>query len=136
MKQAVERAIGQLSRQRNKLCTEVDALQAKIAGLDAAITLLREATTENHSPVRPAYKITELLIEFLLEVETRGLNSQIAIDMAARRGIYLNQKSVSSLLSRMRRSGLTVYENHRYRHRKFTSIVRATDVRDLRIDAA
>lgn len=136
MTRAVEHAIEQLVNQRSKLVSEIDALRARIAGLDAAITLLKQTTVELQGKPRPTYKTTDFILELLDRVGTNGLNAQIAAEMAAERGINLNRQSVSSLLSRMRRSGLVIYERHRYRLREITSIVGSIEVAEEHVEAA
>jgi hypothetical protein len=106
--------------QRDQLLAEMEALRNKIAGLDIAIGLLSHSAADHDEERLRQEKVTDTLIELLREVGTQGLNAKTATDIAADRGLPLKRQSVSSLLSRLKKGGIVVYENGRYKLQKFS----------------
>lgn len=53
------------------------------------------------------------------DVGTRGLNAQTAVDLANQRGVTLDRASVSSLLSRLKKDDVVVFDNEVYRLKEF-----------------
>jgi len=113
-----------LIEQRDRLLVEMEALKNKVAGLEMAISLLdgeepgqREAT----APAAARSSVKGAILDLLREVGTTGLNAATAVEIASRRGIALDKQTVSSLLSRLKRDGVVVYENDRYRLAQFAN---------------
>jgi hypothetical protein len=95
---------------------QLTRLEVEIATLEAA---LRRATGEPEVVASPRRSrranVKQLVIELLQEQGAAGLNAQIAVELAGRRGERLERGTVSSLLSRMKAEGLVTYDNVVYR---------------------
>jgi hypothetical protein len=105
-----------LIAERDKLLRQRDALENEIKGLERAISLVSGA--EPLASTKPGGKRTDLkgvVLGLLQEVGTSGLNAAIAVELANRRGVTLNQNSVSALLSRLKADGVLSYDGDRYR---------------------
>jgi hypothetical protein len=110
-----------LIAERDKLLRQRDALDNEIKGLERAISLISGA--EPLEATKPGGRRTDLkgmVLGLLQEAGTSGLNAAIAVDMANRRGVTLNQSSVSALLSRFKADGIVVYDSERYRLIEFS----------------
>lgn len=99
---------------RSELKAEIEAMQNKLAGLEMAIAYLDPAEAES-SDSEPKISVKKTLLELLGEAGAKGLNSQLAIQKAQRRGVPLMRGSVSSMFSRLKREGLVTYDGRRYR---------------------
>jgi hypothetical protein len=92
-----------IEQQRDRLLGEIEALKNKVAGLELALSLMgadERNVPAKHERTRGGLKQT--LTEMLREAGTSGLNAATAVEMAERRGVFLDQQSVSSTLSRMK----------------------------------
>jgi hypothetical protein len=110
-----------LIQQRDQLLVEIEALRNKVAGLEMAIALFDgdgEAPTPTPS-TRKRTAMKDTVLDLLNEVGTTGLNGQIAVEIAERRGTHLDRQSVSSLLSRLKKDDICVYQGQRYKLRQF-----------------
>jgi len=103
--------------ERDRLQSELEALQTKIRGLEYAIELITDEARKQESPAAPKGRdrgITETIRSLLRDAGSSGLSPQMAVELAAARGQPLNPTSVSSLLSRMKRDGQVAYRRKRY----------------------
>jgi hypothetical protein len=124
MRAVPELKLRSLLERRAELVAEIEALQNKMLGLDMAIALFDGEDTlpvATGPGIPPARRQTaeHLLLELLREAGSAGLNAYIVADIAARRGVRVNRSSMSSMLSRMKRDGLLVYEDARYKLKEF-----------------
>lgn len=104
-----------LLEQRDKLLSEIEALRNRVMGLEMAISLMDETPA---APVIGRGKrsgIKQIVLDLLRECGASGLNANVAVEIAARRGVTLDRASVSSLLSRLKGEGVVVYDGDRYR---------------------
>lgn len=111
-----------LMEQRDQLLRQVEALNNKIAGLEMAIALVDNSETAREEGVEANVRkvnVKATVLDLLEEVGTTGLNAVTAVEIAERRGMSLDKGSVSSLLSRFKRDGIVVYDNDKYRLKKF-----------------
>ncbi len=115
-----EMQIQRLVHERDQLLREAEALKNKIAGLDMAIGLIGNGPMKQpgSSPGRKVH-VSETIVTLLREAGEAGLKARTTIELAAERGIYLNGRSVYSLLSKMTRDGTVVHEDGRYRLKEF-----------------
>lgn len=117
--------------QRDVLLREIEALRNKVAGLEMAIALMDGAAQPSNGTTKSAASVKNVLLDLLNEVGTTGLSAAGAVELANRRGITLNQNSVSSTLSRFKQDNVVVYDGERYRLSKFVAESRAAQVIDL-----
>jgi len=107
-----------LLRERDALLKQKEALENQIAGLELAISLIDDDTVVRaKSGKRIATK--GIVLDLLRDVGTRGLNAQTAVDLANQRGVTLDRASVSSLLSRLKKDDVVVFDNEVYRLKEF-----------------
>ncbi|WP_127595445.1 hypothetical protein [Nitratireductor alexandrii] len=108
-----------LLQERDALIKQKEALENQISGLELAISLIDDdaGSTSHKSRKRVATK--GVVLDLLRDVGTRGLNAQTAVDLANKRGITLDRASVSSLLSRLKKDDIVVFDNEVYRLREF-----------------
>ena len=95
---------------------ELSELKAKLSGMREAMDLM--SPPEKAEPVkRSGLKVK--ILDMLDEVGADGLNSTIAVQMAADRGDEILRGSVSSLLSKMVKSDVVFQHDGRYLLRKY-----------------
>lgn len=105
-----------LSQEFNRLYERGEAIRNKIAGLDVAISILEKGDQQEPPKTDvPAVAIKELLLDFAREVGASGLNANIAVQMAEKRGIRLLRGTAASNLSRLKNDNILVHEGDRYR---------------------
>jgi hypothetical protein len=106
-----------LTEQRDKLLAEIEALKNKATGIEMAISLLEGDTTSSTAAAKSGSrgKVKGVVLDLLREVGTTGLNATTALEIAGRRGFLLDRGSVSSLLSRLKKDGVVVYDGEFYR---------------------
>jgi len=123
-----------LLEQRDRLLAEIEALKNKVQGLEMALSLVdgEEAVIDGGHRIR-VFGTKGTILDLLSEAGTTGLNASSAVDLAERRGIHLDRQSVSSLLSRLKRDGVVVYENERYKLSQYASDKVGGDAPSLRI---
>jgi hypothetical protein len=111
-----DRLIDQVSR----LYEQAEAARNKLEGLELAISLLGKGQAEEPRPeTKPASNIKVLLHELAREAKGDGLNANIAVQMAAKRGIVLKRGTAASNLSRLKTDGALIYDGNRYRLPEF-----------------
>jgi hypothetical protein len=71
------------------------------------------------TPRKKRSGIKDTVLDLLNEAGTTGTNGALAVETAERRGVHLDRQSVSSLLSRLKADGITVYEDQRYKLKQF-----------------
>ncbi len=111
MKMQVER----LTRERERLRTEIEALKNQLAGLDRAIELIKQesdSATLHTGRKRPSVKSMTLMV--INECGKDGVTAHEIVEMARAKGHDLERASVSSLLSRLKREGTLVFYDSRY----------------------
>lgn len=106
---------------RDQLLAEMEALRNKIAGVETAMALLNNETSDMGGQVAAPKRtnVKGILLDLLREVGTTGLNAATAVEIANRRGTKLDRGTVSSILSRLKRDGTLVYEGERYKLKEF-----------------
>ena len=108
--------VRKLVEERDKLLREIAVIQAKVDGLEHAISVLQRADDQPHALVDRLKKATkEILLELLHEVRGTGLNAGIAVELAAKRDYVLPRGSAASTLSRMKADNVVTYDGKVYR---------------------
>lgn len=111
-----DRLIDQVSR----LYEQAEAARNKLDGLELAIKLLEKGQVEElPSEAKPASNIKVLLLDLAREVKADGLNANIAVQLAAKRGINLKRGTAASNLSRLKTDNALVHDGDRYRLPEF-----------------
>jgi len=109
--------------ERDMLLRQREAIDNQIAGLERAIALVGDDATQSpqQRPIgtgkRTATKA--IVLDLLRDVGTTGLNAQVAVDLANKRGVTLDRASVSSLLSRLKADGIVAFDGDKYRLNEF-----------------
>lgn len=121
MESIPETHLQKLVQRRAELLTEMEALRNKISGLDIAVALLNSGwvTPDGDEAYAGKVNTTETIMGLLQKSGGTGLNAQTAVALAAGEGLSLNKGSVSSLLSRLKRDGIVIYENARYKLKEY-----------------
>lgn len=105
------------------LLSQIEEKENEIKLLTAQVSALRlvydQAAGNPLRPKAPRANIKGLVLSLLEEVGMDGLNAKKACDMAKLRGVDLNSKSVSSLLSRLASDGVLWYDQTTYREAKY-----------------
>jgi hypothetical protein len=109
--------VRKLAEERDKLLHEIATIQAKVDGLELAISVLQRDSDEKPSGLIDRLKraTKEILLELLHEVRETGLNAGIAVELAAKRDYALPRGSAASTLSRMKADGVVTYDGKVYR---------------------
>jgi hypothetical protein len=103
-----------------RLYEQAEAARYKLDGLNLAIGLIRkdEATADAHR-LREASNIKNLLLDLAREAKAEGLNANIAVELAAKRGVALKRGTAASNLSRLKTDKALVHDGQRYRLPEF-----------------
>lgn len=110
-----------LLEERQRLEAQIEALKQQLIGLNRAIALLNgeeavEAQSQQQPKERkPRSSVKEVVLKLLEESRDAGLTANETVDLAAQRGIALDRGSVSSYLSRLKREGVLVLRDSKYR---------------------
>ena len=113
----VSTALRQLISERDKLQAEIESLRYKVEGLEIAIKLISDETSQTSLASERGPGVSETLVDLLRTAGENGLKPREAIEIAEREGKHLKRGSVYSLLNRMERAGTVVHENARYKLR-------------------
>lgn len=101
------------------ILSQIEEKEAEIKMLSAQVAALRQVYDEaSGAPTKhraPRTNIKGMVLKLLDEVGEAGLNARKACELAALRGVELNPKSVSSLLSRLASDGVLWYDQTTYR---------------------
>ena len=108
-----------LLEERDALLRQKEAIENQILGLEKAIALIGVEENDKEMQKRGKFSNKAVVLDLLKEVGTTGLNAGTAVAMADSRGITLGRNSVSSMLSRLKRDGVVVYDGERYRLKEF-----------------
>lgn len=123
---AVSPALKQLLRERQRLDDEYfklieqgEALRNKLEGVDLAIAILKgeKAPAERAPP--SVTNVKAILIDLAKEAGTTGLNSNTAVEMAAKKGIKLMRGTAASNLSRLKADNVLIHDGKKYRLPEF-----------------
>jgi len=112
-----DRLIDQMSR----LYEQAEAARNKLEGLELAIELMEKGERQDGEAPEPkaATNIKTLLLDLAREVKAEGLNANIAVKLAAKRGIALKRGTAASNLSRLKTDNALVHDGERYRLPEF-----------------
>jgi hypothetical protein len=112
-----------LFEQWGRLTEQAEAVRNKIQGLDVAIAIVQKGggeTPDVEAPTAPpAISVKALLIDLAQEAKGDGLNANIAVKMAGKRGIALKRGTAASNLSRLKTDSALVHDGQRYRLPEF-----------------
>lgn len=108
-----------LLQERDALIKQKEALENQIAGLELAISLVDDDSGGASLKSGKRIATKGVVLDLLRDVGTRGLNAQTAVDLANKRGVTLDRASVSSLLSRLKKDEIVVFDNEVYRLKEF-----------------
>lgn len=106
---------------RDQLKAKIAELQQQLAGVEMAIRAMRGEPTAPTRTRAPRSNVKSYLLALLDEVQTRGLNAAMAVELAESRGDTLERGTVSSLLSRFKADGVVTYDGSVYRLTKFAA---------------
>jgi hypothetical protein len=112
-----------LETQMMRLWEQAEALRNKIAGLDVAIALIEgggDKELEQPANAVSASNIKDLLLTLAKDAGTTGLNANVAVGMAGKKGITLKRGTAASNLSRLKALGLLIHDGKSYRLPEFT----------------
>lgn len=120
--------VRKLAEERDKLLREIAAIQVKIDGLELAISVLQRGDDE---PAADAPDLMDrlkratkgMLLEFLHEVRSTGLNATTAVELANKKGLGLVRGSAASTLSRMKAEGVVTHDGKVYRLPEYTPVL-------------
>lgn len=105
------------------LFAQIEEKEEEIKVLSAQVSALRQVyDAASGAPVKkraPRTNIKGLVLQLIGEVGADGLNAKKACEMARLRGVELNPKSVSSLLSRLSADDVLWYDQTTYRENKY-----------------
>jgi hypothetical protein len=110
-----------LIQQAGALYDQAEAISNRIAGLEIAIGLIERGGVPEQ-PMQEASQVASikaLLLDFAREVKGEGLNANIAVAMAAKRGIDLKRGTAASNLSRLKYAKALIHDGRRYRLSEF-----------------
>lgn len=108
-----------LLKERDSLIKQKEALENQISGLELAISLINDNVPQSGQSSGKRVATKGIVLDLLKDVGTRGLNAQTAVDLAHERGVTLDKASVSSLLSRLKKDDVVIYDNEVYRLKEF-----------------
>lgn len=106
---------------RDQLKAKIAELQQQLAGVEMAIRAMRGEPTAPTRTRAPRSNVKSYLLALLDEVQARGLNAAMAVELAESRGDTLERGTVSSLLSRFKADGVVTYDGSVYRLTKFAA---------------
>ena len=104
---------------------ELAALKGEMVGFMKAYEMKRKPALRSSTavpPLRaPRANVKQTVLDLLQEQGAAGLNASTAVELAAKRNESLQQSTVSSLLSRFKMEGITVYDGKVYRLKQFAA---------------
>jgi hypothetical protein len=105
-----------LEAEEARLLKEIDALQNQLIGVRRSIALISGDDPEKVTSTRkPRSPIKDVVIGLISEFKEAGLSVNEVIEQAQKRGQDLDRGSVSSLLSRLKREGILILKDSKYR---------------------
>lgn len=106
-----------------RLTEQAEAMHNKIKGLELAMSIIQMGDGEGYAAEvdtsKPATNVKALLLDLALEAKAEGLNANISVKMAAKRGVDLKRGTAASNLSRLKTDGALVHDGKRYRLPQF-----------------
>lgn len=120
----MDKSLNRLTSERDRLNAEVEAIKARIEGLNFAIATIEgdapttRPTTRANGATAPRKRGKNVKATVLAIVERSALAGVTAADVLAgaeRMGNPLERTSVSTLLSNLKRAGVLEYKGDRYR---------------------
>lgn len=105
--------------ERDALLRQKEAIENQIAGIERAISLIGGDEPAPAASAKRGPSNKAIVLDLLKEVGTTGLNAGTAVSLANNRGVTLDRNSVSSMLSRLKRDGVVVYDGEKYRLKEF-----------------
>ena len=121
-----------LLEERERLLRQREALDNEIKGIERAIALVSEEESSKPSSGKRT-QIKGIVLDLLDDVGTTGLNATDAVELANKKGLTIERASVSSLLSRLKRDGIVVYDGNKYRLSKYAPTDDGSSAPDLRV---
>jgi hypothetical protein len=123
-------ALKPLMRERDRLIDQwgrlndqAEAVSNKIQGLELAISIIQKgdggADDADAEVAKPATNVKALLLDLAREAKAEGLNANISVKMAAKRGVALKRGTAASNLSRLKTDGALVHDGQRYKLPEF-----------------
>ena len=110
-----------LDEQYVKLFEQGEAIRNRTEGIEFAISVLeRGDQQEPEKSVPPSSSVKVLLLDLAREAGAAGLNANIAVQMAEKKGIKLLRGTAASNLSRLKTDGALVHDGKKYRLQEFT----------------
>jgi hypothetical protein len=117
---AMKHHVEKLTKERDRLLIEQEALRNKIMGVELSIaTLLKEDGQQSLTDTSKRGNAKTILLDLLREAAGAGLNGTIAAEMAEKRGVKLARGTAASTLSRMKADKAITYDGQRYRLPEF-----------------
>jgi hypothetical protein len=116
---ALMRERDRLSEQAFRLFEQSEAIRQKMEGVELAISILKGEQQEAEKPAGIT-NVKGILLDFAREVAGGGLNANIAVKMAEKKGIKLKRGTAASNLSRLKADGALVHDGKRYKLPEFT----------------
>jgi hypothetical protein len=103
-----------------RLFEQSEAIRNKVAGIELAISIIEKGDQAPTSANQvSATNLKVLLTDLAREAGTTGINSNTAVEMAAKRGIGLLRGSAASNLSRLKNDHVLVHDGKVYRLPEF-----------------
>ena len=102
-----------------RLYEAAEAARYKLDGLNLAIGLIKKGESEEPGALKEASNIKVLLLDLAREVKGEGLNANIAVELALKRGIALKRGTAASNLSRLKTDQALTHDGDRYRLPEF-----------------
>lgn len=106
-----------LIEERDRLRSQIDALQNQLLGIERAIVLLEGGTLPSGgqaSNKERARNVKDTVLGLLAEAGDVGLSVTRVLEIAQARGVNVERASVSSLLSRLKREGVLDMNDGKY----------------------
>ena len=108
-------------QQWSRLFGQCEAVRNKIEGIELAISILEKGDKqEPQKAAPPISSVKVLLLDLAREAGASGLNANIAVQMAAKKGIKLLRGTAASNLSRLKADSALVHNGKKYRLPEFT----------------
>jgi hypothetical protein len=101
-----------------KLFQQSEAVRNKVEGLELAISILEKGDQQDRAPQIAPASITNvkgLLLDLARECGGGGINANIAVQLANKKGIPLLRGTAASNLSRLKADGALVHDGDKYK---------------------
>ena len=108
-----------LIAERDNLVRQRDALDSEIRGIERAISLLYDDRTSPSTSGGGRPQVKKIVLDLLAEVGADGLDAGEAVALASKKGLTIQQGSVSSNLSRLKKDGVLGHADGKYKLKRF-----------------